>query len=203
MTRFGGIRISVLRSVLVLTALVALIAVPASAWPGADAGAFASGFGYPFFKLHHAAAMIAVGAWSAMLPWPAVWVLLFKFPVMLAIGCALGALGGQLPFFLVGIAASLLVLGLVVVIEAQVPIVIATVMVGVFAVFHGFALGLMMPEAVSGITYACSSVLAALVLHLVGVGIGHLAFLPRGRLMTRGLRGALIAQGTLLIATAA
>ena len=54
------------------------------------AGGFISGFTHPIFGWDHVAAMVAVGLWGAFLGMPAIWLLPVVFPVVMAVGGALG-----------------------------------------------------------------------------------------------------------------
>jgi urease accessory protein len=60
----------------------------------------------------------------------------------------------------------------------------------VFALFHGYAHGLEMPEAASPGAYAAGFVLATASLHLVGIGFG---FSARGQQALIRVSGAAIA----------
>jgi urease accessory protein len=52
------------------------------------------------------------------------------------------------------------------------PVVLASALVGVFAVFHGFAHGAEMPVDASGVQYALGFIAATAILHGVGLGLG-------------------------------
>ena len=105
---------------------------------------FISGFVHPLFGLDHLAAMVAVGLWSALAARSAGRDLLWGpvgFAAMLLVGAVLGLQGVALPAVEPMIAASLLVTGLLVVSRLRVPGLVAALVVGVFAVFHGVAHG--------------------------------------------------------------
>jgi len=180
-------------AMVLVAALLALGAEPALAHEGEGAvGGFLSGLAHPIFGWDHVVAMVAVGLWGAFLGAPAIWLLPVVFPLVMALGAALGILGVPLPAVETGIAASAVVLGLVVAFQARPPLWLAAVVVGVFAVFHGHAHGTELPQAANPLTYAIGFVLATGLLHLLGIAFGLLVRWPAGRLAVRA-GGAAIA----------
>jgi urease accessory protein len=139
--------------------------------------------------------MIAVGLWGAQLGAPAVWVLPVAFPMVMALGGALGLMGVPLPGVEAGIALSALALGLLVLAEARPPLWVAAVVVGFFAVFHGHAHGTELPEGASGVLYSVGFVVATGSLHGVGIAIGLLHRWKRGRIALRAAGGLVAAAG--------
>ncbi len=180
-------------SLIAITAILLLVAVPASAHTEEGlAGGFISGFLHPLLGWDHVAAMVAVGLWGAFLRTPAIWMLPIVFPIVMAVGGAAGVAGAPLPAVETGIAVSSIVLGLLVAFAVRAPLTIAVVIVGVFAIFHGHAHGTEMPEASSATTFAIGFVLATGLLHLAGIAFGILVGIPGGAVAVRAL-GALIA----------
>ncbi|MBX3582858.1 MAG: HupE/UreJ family protein [Rhizobiaceae bacterium] len=157
-----------------------------------EAGGFASGFLHPIFGPDHVIAMVAVGLWGVFLGPPAIWVLPIVFPLVMAFGGALGIAGVPLPAVETGIALSAVVLGLCVTFALKLPIWFAAIIVGVFAIFHGHAHGVEMPQSSNALSFAIGFVVATGMLHLCGVGFGFLARWPVGALVVRAA-GALIA----------
>ena len=128
--------------VLMLSAALTLISTePVIAHTGGITGGLFSGFFHPITGWDHVVAMVAVGLWGAFLGRPAIWILPVVFPLVMAIGGALGILGVPLPQVETGIAVSAIVLGLVVALAVRPPLWIAAVIVGIFAIFHGHAHG--------------------------------------------------------------
>ena len=120
--------------------LLALVAGSAQAHEGSGmAGGFISGFLHPLLGWDHVVAMVAVGLWGAFLGMPAIWALPVVFPVVMALGGALGVAGVPLPAVEIGIAASAIVLGAMVAFAVRAPIALAAVIVGAFAISHGHA----------------------------------------------------------------
>jgi urease accessory protein len=119
--------------------------------------------------------MVAVGLWSALTArraWPDLLWAPLGFALMLLAGSLLGLAGVQLPAVEPMIAASLLVLGLLVFTQRRLPAVAAAALVGVFAVFHGVAHGQELAGE-SGAALTLGGMLAATVLlHAGGIAIG-------------------------------
>ena len=60
-------------------------------------GGLISGFLHPLTGLDHVVAMVAMGLWGVFLGAPAIWLLPVIFPVVMALGGALGVLGVPMP----------------------------------------------------------------------------------------------------------
>lgn len=152
-----------------------LFAGAASAHTGQHAVAgFSSGFGHPFSGLDHLLAMIAVGLWAAQQGGRALWAVPAAFVAAMGLGGALAWAGGELPQVETGIAVSVLALGLLVATRRRWAVPAGMAVVAVFALFHGYAHGLEMPQAASPALYAAGFVLATVFLHGVGIA-GSLA----------------------------
>ena len=136
------------------------------------AGGFVSGFKHPLSGWDHILAMVAVGLWGAQLGQPAIWLLPVTFPMMMAVGGFLALIGVSLPGVEVGIAVSALALGMVVALEVRPRMTIAAVIVGMFAIFHGYAHGAELPPGQSGVTYSIGFVISTGLLHATGITIG-------------------------------
>ncbi len=153
--------------------LAVIAASPAIAHTGGSVGAgLASGFAHPFSGLDHLLAMIAVGLWAAQNSGRAVWLLPIAFPVAMALGAVAGAFGIAFPAVEIGIALSVLALGVLVAFAVRLPGVGGATLVAVFAVLHGHAHGAEVPAAADPIAYGAAFILATVVLHLVGIGLG-------------------------------
>lgn len=158
-------------------------------------GGLLSGFLHPLTGADHIAAMVAVGIWGAFLGAPAMWLLPVIFPLVMAFGGALGILGFALPGVETAIALSGVVLGTMIVFKARPPLWVAAVLVGFFAIFHGFAHGAELPQAANAMTYALGFVIATGLLHLGGIAVGLLIRWPWGRVAVRACGGAIAATG--------
>ncbi len=159
-----------------------------------EAGGFLTGLLHPLSGADHVLAMVAVGLWGAQLGAPAIWVLPVAFPLVMAMGGMLGFLGVPIPGVEYGIAASAIVLGAAVAFEVRPAPVIAALVVGCFAIFHGHAHGTELPAGQSALLYSMGFVIATGCLHAVGIGIGTVHRRTWGRQLLRGA-GMVVAAG--------
>jgi urease accessory protein len=181
-----------MRLKLSLATLVAIIASPAVAHTGHDVLGFSSGFFHPVLGVDHVIAMLAVGLWAAVQGGRALYVLPLVFPLLMILGGALGVNGVVLPYVEPMIAASGVVLGLMVAFFAKPALWVSALMVGVFAVFHGHAHGAELPVASNAFGYTAGFVIATALLHLAGLGLGRVVGAKGGEYVTRAA-GVLIA----------
>lgn len=159
------------------TALLLSLALSAScgsalAHVGADAGGhhgLMSGFLHPVTGLDHLAAMLAVGVWSALTT-RRIWAAPLAFALTLLSGALLAQAGVALPAIEPMIAASMLVMGLLLVAHVRLPETVGAVLVGAFALFHGAAHG----QELGGTLALLGMVAGTLSLHLAGMGMGLL-----------------------------
>lgn len=176
-----------------------------SAWAHdatAVAGGFGSGFMHPILGWDHVAAMVAVGLWGAVLGQPAMWILPVTFPLVMALGGALGVAGVPLPGVEIGIAVSALILGAMVLAAARPPLWLAALIVAVFAVFHGHAHGTELPQAVSPLAYSLGFVLSTGLLHMAGIAVGLLTHWRQGYLLVRAGGGLIALAGAVFLTRA-
>lgn len=174
---------------------LALIATGAFAHTDTQVGGFISGFTHPILGWDHVVAMVAVGLWGAFLGKPAIYILPVVFPLVMAIGGALGVMGVPLPAVEAGIALSGVVLGLLIAFAVRAPLWVAGVLVAVFAVFHGHAHGTELPTAANPFAYGIGFVIGTGLLHLVGIGFGMLIGSSAGRIAVRGAGVVIAAIG--------
>ncbi|POZ63355.1 HupE/UreJ family protein [Chromobacterium alticapitis] len=164
---------------------------------GNDAGihhgtAFFMGFVHPFTGLDHFAAMLAVGVWS-VLATRRVWAMPFAFAGLLLAGGLIGFAGIALPVVEPMIAASLLVLGLLVCGRVKMALPWGLVVVGLFALFHGIAHGSELP-ATQAAAALPGMALGTMLLHIVGMAIGAF-FKHRSAWYARALGGGIALLG--------
>jgi len=159
-----------------------------------EAYGLVTGFLHPISGTDHVLAMVAVGLWGAQLGAPAIWVLPVAFPLVMAMGAMLGFLGVPIPGVEYGIAASAIVLGTAVAFEVRPSLVIAALVVGCFAIFHGHAHGTELPVGQSALLYSMGFVIATGCLHAVGIGIGTVHRQIWGRQLLR-FAGTVVAAG--------
>jgi urease accessory protein len=162
-------------------------------------GGVVQGFAHPFGGLDHLLAMVSVGLWGAFLGRPLIYALPVVFPVVMVAGAALGMFGVPLPRVEIGVALSVLVLGLCIAAAWRAPIVAAALIVAVFALFHGYAHGRELPSAADPVGYSVGFVLATGLLHVLGIGIGALADRPRAAMLVRALGASIACVGVVFV----
>ena len=168
-----------------MAAVLICSASGAMAHPGGNLNGFAAGILHPITGLDHIIAMVAVGLWGGIMGGRALWVLPITFPLIMAFGGVLGVLGVPMPGTEVGIALSGIVLGLMILFSVQAPLWLATVMVGIFAIFHGYAHGAELPQSADPAVFAAGFVISTGFLHLLGIGIGLAVRWPWGKIAVR------------------
>ena len=167
-----------------------------------EAGGCVHGMLHPFLGLDHLCAMVAVGLWAAQMGGRALWLAPLTFVGVMALGGFTGMAAIALPPIVEGgieggILASLLVLGVLIAAAVRLPLAASLALVGLFALFHGYAHGAEMPHSASGLSYALGFMLTTAALH--GVGIGMATLLAKtGRLHYLRLAGVALFGGALL-----
>jgi urease accessory protein len=140
-----------------------------------EGGGFLHGFEHPLSGLDHMLAMFCVGLWGAQMGGRSVWSLPIAFPLIMVAGGMMGIAGIPLPAVESGIALSIIVLGAAIACLWRPPEWLALVVIGVFAIFHGYAHGAELPNAADPADYALGFVVATGLIHLAGIAVG-LAF---------------------------
>ncbi len=158
---------------------LALFLSPAVAFAhaGHDHSGLMAGLAHPVFGLDHLLAMLAVGLWAAQQSGAARWALPLTFVGTMLIGGLLGFNGLEIPLMETGIAASVLAFGLLVAVAIRLPMAISIALTALFALTHGVAHGLELPELASPWGYAAGFVMATAALH--GAGYALVRSLPR------------------------
>ncbi len=183
------------RMALLLGLMITLAPAARAHVESGGAGSLISGLLHPVTGLDHVVAMVAVGLWGAVLAAPAIWLLPVAFPMVMAFGGLIGLLGLPLPGVEVGIAISGMVLGLLVALERRVPLAAALALVGVFALFHGYAHGRELPDGANALLFSLAFVAATGLLHLVGILLGELRRWPMGRRLVQLIGAAITISG--------
>jgi len=155
--------------------IVMLMPGLALAHENAYGGGFLSGLSHPVLGFDHLLAMISVGILSAQMGGKAIWTVPTTFVVVMLLGGVMGM--NDVPLFSVelGIAASVLALGIALAADKKMPHVVAMIFVAFFAVFHGHAHGTEMPYLAEPALYSLGFVVGTAGIHIAGVAIGLLA----------------------------
>ncbi len=153
------------RTALLSVVLMTLSATPAFAHPGHDVQ---SGFLHPFTGADHLLAMLAVGAWGAMLGGRAIWALPASFMAAMIGGAFAAWAGITIPLTETVILASVVVLAAVLLLRLRMPAWSAMSLVAIFAVAHGYAHASEAAQGASLMIYGAGFVAATALLHALG-----------------------------------
>lgn len=161
----------------ITTFVIFFVLAPAAALahPGHDgAGGLAHGLVHPLTGIDHVLAMIAVGVLAAQYGGRALWLVPMSFLVAMAAAGAIGMAGIPVQIVEAGIGLSVVVLGLMIAFQIRPPTLVAMVVVGFFALFHGYAHGSEMLGGLAGLSFAAGFLGATALLLGAGVGLGLL-----------------------------
>jgi urease accessory protein len=187
--------------VLVGTALSAML-LPSAAF--AHPGIFhhhtlLTGLEHPLSGVDHILAMTSVGLWASQKGGRALWVWPAAFVVIMLFGGFLGMEGIALPLVEPAIAASILVLGLMIASAAMLPMWAGALLIGAFALFHGNAHGLEAPATGASLLYALGFAASTASLHVAGLAVGLASnadgwrkFVRVGGALTAGIGGTML-----------
>ncbi|CAN7462079.1 HupE/UreJ family protein [Rhizobium sp. LjRoot98] len=165
----------------------------------AEHGSLLAGFTHPLSGIDHILVMIAVGLWAAQIGGRAFWVVPSAFVGTMAFGFALAMAGVHLPFVEPAILASVVALGLLVAMAVRMETVASAAVVGVFALFHGYAHGGELGAA-GALPFSAGFIIATALLHVAGIGLGlGIGRLSSGRIISRILGGVTAFAGLALI----
>lgn len=181
---------------------VALAAISASAsahCPGRQG--FCDGFVHPLLGFDHWAAMLAIGLWgaaSARRAGPALLCAPLGFAALLLVGAVLGWQGLRSAAVEPMIAASLLVIGLLLAARLRLPGLLAALGAGAFALFHGLAHAQELSAGGKAWQILAGMLAATALLHGAGLALGW-ALRRRALWPTRAAGLSLAAWGAALL----
>jgi urease accessory protein len=161
---------------------------------------FVAGFAHPLAGADHLLAMTAVGLWAAVSNRRGLalaWLPLLFMGGMLA-GGWIGAGGAELPHLEFAIAASVAVLGGLVLGRRRGSPATAGMLAALFGGLHGYAHGLEASAIPDFAAYAAGFVFSTGLLHLAGIGLGIVLIRTPG--WRRALGGAIGIAGLALMA---
>ena len=158
---------------------------------------FLDGFAHPFLGLDHLLAMLMVGVWSVLhARTNQVWMAPLTFVSLLAVGAFLGQRGVVVPQLEPLVAASVLVLGVMLTLPFRLRLPAALSVIGGFALFHGMAHG---GELEQGSAIMSGIVLGSALLHACGMAFAHRVLKSRPHVALRlGQLVALVGGGLVL-----
>jgi urease accessory protein len=146
--------------------------------------------------------MVAVGLFAAQIGGRALWLLPSTFLGAMMVGSMLGHLQAPLPGVEMGILVSDFLLGGLILFGARLKApALVLPLVGLFAIFHGYAHGAEMPTSAIGLAYGGGFVIATALLHAIGVGIGYaIDKLANNREQLLKVGGATVLLGSIYVA---
>lgn len=186
-----------------LLSVLAVLLFPSVTFAHTGAGpaaGFGHGLAHPFGGLDHLLAMVAVGLWAAQMGKKALWAIPLSFVSLMVLGGALGLGGMGLPWVEAGIAASVLILGVLIAAGVRLPLAAGMALAGLFALCHGHAHGAELPSGASAMAYVLGFILATVLLHLSGMGLGATLRNASQPLVVRYAGAALALAGICLLA---
>lgn len=164
---------SLLVAVAGAAATVPLVAAPAGAHTGLPAGGALDGVVHPLAGLDHLLAMVAVGVLAALAGTRrAAWAVPAGFVGGMVLGGAAGLAGVELPAVEVLIAASVVVLGVLVAVGVEGSATWLPLVAVAMGAVHGHAHGAELPAGAAPVAYVAGFVVATAALHATGAAAG-------------------------------
>ncbi|MEO1255545.1 MAG: HupE/UreJ family protein [Bacteroidota bacterium] len=139
------------------------------------AGAFISGLTHPVLGFDHLLAMLSVGILSAQIGGRAVWLVPLTFVGVMVVGGGIGLTVDGFPFTEIGIALSVVILGVAIASDTSTSMRIALIAVSLFALFHGYAHGVEIPHTDQPDLYIFGFMAGTTLIHIAGLVIGDIS----------------------------
>lgn len=171
----------------------------AEAHTGHGTSGLLSGLTHPLDGADHLLAMLAVGLWAAQTGGRRLWLLPATFLATLPLGALAGMLYPFPPLVEPALAASVLVLGLLIAMHSAPALATCIALTATFGLLHGQAHGAEMPGTVAPASYALGFLATTAVLHLLGIELGSAA---RHTRVTRVLGGSIALGGLWMLVAA-
>ncbi len=183
------------------TALV-VAATPAMAHTGLGphVHGFVAGFSHPLGGIDHVLAMATVGLWAGMAGGRAAWAWPMAFVTAMAVAAGFGMAGVTPGGLEVGIALSVVMLGVLAAVAMRAPLAVGAAACAAFAVFHGLAHGAEMPANAAGLAYGMGFVAATSLLHALGLALSALGRTVLSPVAVRFAGGGVALAGLTLLA---
>jgi urease accessory protein len=187
-----------MRARLLWLGFTALPMVASAHPPGVALANFGSGFLHPLSGVDHFLAMLAVGIWGALLGGRALWLLPVAFPLAMAVGAVAGIAGLQFSGAEPAVIASVVILGGVIALNLRTRLWAALAIVGLFALSHGYAHGVGLPDTIGAAEYCAGFIFATGMIHLCGIALGLIEPLRYGLQVLRAVGAGIAGTGLFL-----
>ena len=151
-----------------IAALFSLFSGIASAHPGHGLDSAYAGFMHPLTGWDHLLVMLAVGAWAAKLGGQARWQLPLTFVAIMATGAVLGLSGLNFAYAETAIAASVMAMGVLLMMSLPINKMMQLSITALFALFHGLAHGIEL-QSQSSLAALGGMLVATAMLHSLGL----------------------------------
>jgi urease accessory protein len=145
-------------------------------------GSFITGLIHPLSGLDHLLAMLSVGLWAGQNQGKILWMTPLTFMIFMIIGSIIGIMNFNLPISEYAILLSLIVFGSLTALSIRSNITIAMLIIGTFALFHGYSHGTEMSKTASAFQYIIGFVITTGLLHITGIAISKI-FLLRNKII--------------------
>lgn len=178
---------------LLLTASLLGFSNLALAHPGHGLDSAYAGFMHPMTGWDHLLVMLAIGLWAAKLGGQARWQLPMTFVSVMAFGAILGAAGIYFTGVETAIAASVMAMGVLLMLRMPMSTGMQLGITAIFALFHGMAHGVEIQSTQTGAVVSAMLVATA-TLHGLGVLLGNQRN-KVSRFLQFGLAGVMLLLG--------
>jgi urease accessory protein len=155
-----------------IATLLALFSSVANAHPGHGLDTAYAGFMHPMTGWDHLLAMLAVGLWAAKIGGKARWQLPLTFVSVMAVGVGLGAAGIYLAGVETAIVASVMAMGVLLMLRLPINTGAQLGITAIFALLHGMAHGVELQVTSSMLAVTGGMLVATALLHGVGLFVG-------------------------------
>ena len=163
-------------------------------------GGFEAGILHPVLGIDHLLAMVAVGIIATRLGGKLIYLVPLAFVSVMFVGALLGFNKVSFVYDEVGIAFSVIILGLMIIFNKSLAVVLVMVSVGIFAFFHGHAHGVELPRVDFKEAYTLGFIIATIGLHVVGIVLTMLITkLPHANKIFAFVGGLMFVYGTYLM----
>lgn len=141
---------------------------------GSHGSGIVAGFTHPIFGFDH---LLAIGCLGLIIPTmkdKKSWLVAVAFTLTMAISGWLGIGTEGFLYMENGIALSVVLLGILLVLKVKLPLLLFTFAAIVIAFFHGFAHGVEMPASTSALVYISGYSLGVILIFVASIGISNL-----------------------------